>query len=85
MKYLEELDHGSCFLFEDQKFILTKDFRTRNKNTEFFCINIVDGFVKWIPANQIVKIVDLYYIDDEKNLIAIKEYKDEFSKNQNIS
>lgn len=85
MKYLEELDHGSCFVFEDQKFILTKDFRSRSKNTEFCCINITTGFVQWIEGNQIVKIINLYYIDDEKNLVAIKEYTDEFSKNQNIS
>jgi hypothetical protein len=84
MKYLEELSSGSSFLFHNTVYILTKDFRQKNKNIEFFCISMIDGFIKWIPGNEIVKIVHIYYLDDEKNLVAIKEYEDDFTKNKNL-
>lgn len=84
MKYLEELTGGSCFSYNNKNYLLTKDFRKRAENTEFFCIDIKTGFVQWMQGNIIVKEINLYYLDDDKNLIAIKEYDDEFTKNKNL-
>lgn len=84
MKYLEEINTGSCFELKENFYLLTKDFRSKINNTEFFCIDLKTGFVKWIKGNEIVKEIILYYLDDDKNLVAIKEYKDEFTENKNI-
>jgi hypothetical protein len=84
MKYLEELSSGDSFLYNNNVYVITKDFRIKKDNTEFCCINMFDGFVKWIQSNTVVESIVLYYLDNDKNLIAIKEYKDEFTENKNI-
>jgi len=89
MKLIEELKFGDVFcLNENNFFILTHDFRLRNKDKQYQAVNLKDGFYKWFPADTIVNNIGLYTTDKNNNIIAIKEYKDDyetFIENKNIS
>jgi len=81
MKYLEELSFGDCFIYNDNKYILTTDFKN---NFQKLCVSLKDGHMKWIKSDQIVDIIDIFIFDKESNVIAIKERKkqdDFFDKN----
>lgn len=84
MKYLEELTSGECFEFKDNFFILTQDFK---KNGDRSCIQLDTGFSKWLKADSIVKITDIFTMDKDSNIVAIKErVKDNVSdQSKNLS
>lgn len=84
MKYLEELVSGECFEFNNNYFILTQDFK---KNGDRSCIQLNTGFNKWLKADSIVKIADIFTMDKDSNIIAIKErIKDNVSnQTKNVS
>jgi len=79
MTYIEELDNGECFIFNDDYYIVSCDFNSQKKR---FCINLVDGNARWFKGNTIVKNFDIYRIDDDNNLIMVKQKNDK--KNNNI-
>lgn len=70
MKYLEELNNGECFEFKDNYFIITHDFK---KNGSRNCIKLDDGSNKWLKSDTIVKVTDIFTMDKDNNIIAIKE------------
>lgn len=86
MKYLEELTPGSFFSYNNEKFLLTSDFRSNKDQKKFNCINISNGSNRWIEDNTTVEVIYLYYQDEEKNLVLLKEYEhnEDFEKNKNI-
>lgn len=77
MKYLEELKPGQLFSYKDNRFILTSDFNRSNKR---LCISLTNGFANWLLDNTLVELLDLYYRDQEGNLVAVKEYQNEYNK-----
>jgi hypothetical protein len=87
MKYLEELNPGSLFVMNGDKFILSADFKQyKDQKSKKMAINITTGFVNWIVDDAIVDTLDLYYRDKDANIIALKEYKNEYTeKGHNIS
>jgi hypothetical protein len=87
MKYLEELKPGSLFVLNNEKFILTADFKEyKNQKSKKMSINLETGFVNWVLEDAIVDTLDLYYRDKDANIIALKEHKNEYTeKGQNIS
>jgi hypothetical protein len=83
MKYLEELSGGDCFEYNNQYYILSKDFRS---NGQKMCIGMSDGFQKWMNQNTIVSSIELFTLDKENNIIALKlrEKKDVDPKTKDI-
>lgn len=74
MKYLEELTIGECFSNNGSNFILTTDFR---RNGQKLCINLKDGFLKWLNGDTLVEQIDIFTFDKDNNVIAMKERKKE--------
>lgn len=72
MKYLEEIFAGECFAFMGKNFILTIDFK---KNGDRLAICLSNGLPQWIKANDIIEEVDIFTLDKENNIVAIKERK----------
>jgi hypothetical protein len=78
MKLVEELKFGDCFKYKESYFILTNNFRIRDKKTQNQVISLITGSSDWINADSIVHIIGLYTTSDDNNIIAIKEYKDDY-------
>lgn len=88
MKYLEELKPGDLFDYQNQKFVLTTDHKQKKKDKTYYgSISLNDGSARWLPADSMVNIVDLYHRDAEGNILLLKEFKDheDLYKNKNIS
>lgn len=85
MKYIEELNPGDLFISNlNQRFILTADFKTRDSKKYHCAVSLENGFLHWIPTDDIVDIADLYYRDKENNILLVKEYRNESIENKNI-
>lgn len=84
MKYLEELAIGDCFEYKDSYYILSSDFKS---NGQKMCLSLINGFANWFNGEIIVNIADIFTLDKNSNIIAIKERKkdDDISKNKDIS
>jgi len=72
MKYIEEINPGDCFELNSKFYVLTRDFK---KNGERLCIGLFDGFSNWIKQDTIVNLADLFTMDKDNNILAIKERK----------
>lgn len=70
MKYLEELSSGECFVWNKKYFVLTIDFK---KNGDRLAICLSDGSSKWIKSNEIIDRIDIFTLDKDNNIMAIKE------------
>lgn len=70
MKYIEELENGESFESDGCYFILTHDFK---KNGDKFCIQLDNGFGRWFKSDNIVNLADIFTMDKDNNLIAIRE------------
>lgn len=75
MKYLEELGGGDLFIYEDKKYVLTSDYRIRNKKDQKQCISMDNGFSRWLDASTIVDFLDLYYRDIDGNILPLKTFE----------
>jgi hypothetical protein len=87
MKFLEEIESGSLFIWNNSRFILTSDYKEyKDKKSTKMSVNIDTGNIQWIISDAMVEELDLYYRDKDSNIIALKERKNEYSeKNTNIS
>lgn len=87
MKYIEELKPGDLFDYQNQKFILTTDYKQKqDKKIHYGSISLIDGSSRWLAADSMVKTIDLYYRDAENNILLLKEFQDhdDLYKNKNI-
>ena len=84
MKYIEEINSGSCFVYKNKNYILTNDFKFQHSQKYNYSILIDNGFVEWLPENSVVQPLDLYFIDADKNIIPLKESKNDNTENKNI-
>lgn len=85
MQYIEELSIGDCFEVNDKRYILCADYK---KNGDRLSICLSDGNSHWMSSNTMVDIIDIFTLDDNNNIIAIKKrekYGDSISQNTNIS
>jgi hypothetical protein len=85
MQYLEELVCGDCFEAESDTFIVTMDFK---KNGQRLCINLKNGISRWLESNHLVEKSDIFKLDKDNNLIAIRKSEkitNVISKNTDIS
>lgn len=82
MKYIEELEPGDCFSFENNLFILTCDFKRGHK----LSINLKTGHSRWIEFDKSVEKTSIYSIDENTNFYPINpENSNAAIKNANIS
>lgn len=83
MKYIEELLIGDCYQHGGKPYIITTDYK---KNGSRLCICLVDGTTHWIASDLIIDPIDIFTVDKDSNIIAIKERtKDAINKNTDIS
>jgi len=83
MKYLEELSFGDCFEHQDLHYILSSDFKSNGKK---MCLCLETGFSYWFSGDLMISVTDLFTMDKNNNIIAIKERKkDDPIKDQSIS
>jgi hypothetical protein len=71
-KYIEELNSGECFKFQDQYWICGSDFK---KDGSRSVLSLITGFCRWFGSDEIVTPVQVYTMDKDNNIIAIKETK----------
>ena len=83
-KYIEELNSGDSFEFENNIYLLSSDFK---KNGERMALSVKSGQSRWINASSMVHPCELYLMDKDNNIIALKpkEKEDVTLKNQDIS
>lgn len=84
MKYIEEINPGSCFVYKNKNYILTNDFKFQHNQKYNYSILIENGFGEWLPENSVIQSLDLYFIDGDKNIIPLKESKNDNAENKNI-
>lgn len=75
------MEAGDCFLVDHNIYILTCDLKA-NGNRLSFCLS--NGLPKWFEASTIVEENPIYYLDNNNNIVPIKETKKNDSIN-NIS
>lgn len=79
MNYIEELEGGSTFSYDNKLFLLTSDFK---KDGSRMSIDMANGFPLWLKSQTIVESTPLFKLDSENNIIAIKNVP---SQTQSIS
>lgn len=72
MKYLEEINAGDIFMYHSSFFLLTLD---RRSDGRLLCYNLKDGSPRWLNKDETVDISQIFALDSENNLVAIKETK----------
>jgi hypothetical protein len=70
MKYLEEINNGDCFLYDNYVYVLTSDFK---KNGSKLAYRLDNGFPKWFESSTIIEDIQIYRMDKNNNIIPIKE------------
>ena len=78
-KYIEELSNGDAFILNNNTYILSSDFK---KNGERLSMSLTDGNSRWVKPNEMIEAVQLFIMDKDNNIIAIKESKKEHVDNQ---
>jgi len=72
MKYLEELLIGDCYTHSGKQYIITTDYK---KNGSRLCICLIDGTTYWAPSDLMIDPIDIFTVDKDSNIVAIKERK----------
>lgn len=70
MKYVEELNSGDCFIHNNLYYLLTTDFK---KNGNKLAYSLLSGTPLWLDSKEIVNLSPVYTLDNENNIIPIKE------------
>lgn len=81
MIYIEELEPGDVFVSEDTIYLLTCDFKSNNDR---LCFCLSTGLPKWFGPSTIVSINPVYSLDNNNNIVPVKESK-KHDPNSNIS
>lgn len=69
MKYLEELGPGDCFSYKEKFYLLTSDYK---KNGHRLCYDLKGGNPLWLASQDTVEDTQIYTLDANNNIIAIK-------------
>mgnify|MGYP001236900986 CR=1 FL=1 len=80
MKYIEEIEPGQSFVYQEDNFLMTSDFK---KSGDRLSISLTNGVSRWMGASETVDLVVLYTIDEESNLKHIRK-EDANDPNKNI-
>lgn len=68
MKYIEELEAGNIFRYDQRLFLMTTDFK---KNNARLCFDISNGYPKWFEPNSIVEPSLIFTMDNDNNITPI--------------
>lgn len=78
MKYIEELSSGQSFLYNNQYYFITSDYK---KDGSRLAYTFENGYPQWFKADVITDSVEVYTLDKNNNIIPLKiTPKDEYSK-----
>lgn len=80
MKFLEDLSSGDCFKLEDNFYIVTSDFKLGKHAQSRSCVSLKDGTFRWISSNSMVETIPIVSIDQNSNIIPVKETKKDNEK-----
>lgn len=69
MKYIEEINAGECFAFDNTYYVLTIDFRSNNQKLAY---DLKKGNPRWFLPDTIVNIIQIYTMDEKNTIIPIK-------------
>ena len=69
MEFLESLANGTCINVSGQYYVLTQD---RKHNGYRLCISLKDGSQRWFDPSKLVEIIDIFTLDKDSNILAIK-------------
>lgn len=73
MKYIEELKPGDCCSIEQVTWIVTCDYK---RDGSKLLINLSNGQPRWMDANAVCSIVQIFRLDTENNtFIPFKTYE----------
>lgn len=72
MKYIEELQNGDVFSYNDILYVLTHDTKS---NGDRLCYSLINGSSRWLKPDLIIKHEPVYILDQNNNIQAIKETK----------
>lgn len=72
MKYIEELKSGQIFNYNKEFFILSSDFRYKNKIKEHSVIAINTGNIHWLKTDTIIDIVPIFYQNTDNQLQTLQ-------------
>jgi hypothetical protein len=75
MKFLEEIEPGLAFKFNNEYFLATTDFKEKNKNQFRYSISMNNGAGRWIGSNELIDLAPLFTVDSQGTIIPIKETK----------
>ena len=75
MKYLEELQNGDKFLYNNLCYITTCDYKNNKNGIQKLCINLHNGNPLWLNDNTIVDQIFILYQNTENLLVEIKNEK----------
>lgn len=74
MKYIEELTPGDCFVFKNDYWVLTIDFKNNDKR---LCYNLKSGSPSWLNSDNMIDPIQIYTMDKDNTILPIKETKKE--------
>jgi len=78
MKYIEEIKPGDIFIWKNQRYVLSADYRPyKNGVTRHMSVCITNGLCKWFQSNEVIDLLELFYRDKEGNILLVKEYRDD--------
>lgn len=69
MKYLEELNIGDTFYYQNNMYLLTSDFKA---NGHRLCYSLNDGSPLWLSNQTIIENLLLYSLDKDNNIFPLK-------------
>jgi hypothetical protein len=75
MKYLEELNNGDKFLYQNYCYLISIDYRQTKKEIQRCCINIHNGNLLWLNNDTIVDQISIFYQNKDNLLVEIKNEK----------
>lgn len=84
MKYIEEIIPGDVFTYKNDHYVLSTDFKQTSGQNKHMAVSIKNGTCRWFESNIVVDKLYLFFQDNDKNLVALKEYTNELMENQNI-
>lgn len=81
MKYIEELDPGTCFSYKNNYYILTVDYKSNNNK---LCYDLQSGHPRWLSGDTIIDTIQVYTMDEKNTIIPIKITEKIENRNENL-
>lgn len=71
-KYIEELNAGDSFLFQDEYWICGTDFKNNGYRN---ALSLKTGSPRWLSPETIIDPIQIYILDNNGTIIPVKETK----------